>query len=222
MKIVDKKQDIFTIPNALSLFRLILAAGILWVFYEPGIENRRYVLALLLIISAITDFFDGKIARRFHMVSELGKILDPVADKVTQGVLLICLLSKYKMLRGIFLLFLLKETFMVVGGMKVLSKTNRNEGAMWYGKANTAIFYAVMFLLVFVPDIPNETANMLILLCGASMLLSFVMYAQKYRRIIGNHATQNKEGALLKLWNICMTRKDIRKLAHPCQKVFCL
>lgn len=168
------KRDIFTIPNMLSIFRLILAAVFLWVFYNPEIGNKNHTLTALLIASALSDFLDGKIARRFHMVSELGKVLDPIADKVTQGVLLFCLLSKYKTLKLVFVLFLVKESYMAVAGMNVIRKTRKNDGAMWYGKVNTTVFYTVMILLVFIPDISTKTANWLILLTEPSRNVSSV------------------------------------------------
>ena len=184
MKVINGKKDILTIPNALSLFRLILAGCMLWVFYGTNIDNKREVMTALLIVSGFTDFADGKIARRFHMISELGKILDPIADKVTQGVLLVCLLSSYKVLRIVFVLFLVKECYMAVEGLRVIQKTNQNEGAMWYGKVNTAVFYAVMFILLFVPGISETTGNALCAVSGGFMLLSFVLYARKYHKAI--------------------------------------
>ena len=183
MKINLSKKEILTIPNALSLFRLILAVLMLWIVYDSGIEGKKELMMGLILLSALTDFLDGRIARRFHMVSELGKILDPIADKVTQGVLLISLLSRYKGLGIVFILFLIKESYMAVAGMKVLEKTNQNEGAMWYGKLNTTVFYIAVFLLIFVPDIPEIAANILIVIIGSFMLLSFVMYVRKYRNI---------------------------------------
>ena len=107
MKVARSRKDVLTIPNLLSFFRVILAMVFLGVFYNPDVENKRAVLTLILVVSAISDLLDGKIARRFNMVSELGKILDPVADKITQGVLLICLLSKYDLLKWMFVFFLL-------------------------------------------------------------------------------------------------------------------
>lgn len=194
MKVIISKKDIFTIPNVISMFRIILAAVILWIFYEPEVENRRYALTVVLIISGLTDFLDGKIARRFHMVSELGKILDPIADKITQGVLLICLLSQYKALRIVFVMFLVKEGYMAIAGMKVLEKTKQNEGAMWYGKVNTAVFYMAILLLIFIPDMPQMAANLLIMIIGIFMMLSFVMYAVKYQNIMRKAANEQKRG----------------------------
>ena len=165
MKFVNSKKDIFTIPNALSLFRFILAGVFLWMYYASEIENK-------------------KIARRWNMVSEIGKILDPIADKLTQCVLIVCLLSEYPLLRAVFALFLVKEILVAAAGYKVLEKTEHNDGAMWYGKVNTAVFYAVMVILIFIPWIPYSLANVLIAVSGCFMLLAFVMYIRKFSRIL--------------------------------------
>ena len=186
MKIINGKKDIFTIPNILSAFRIVLAGLLLWIFYNPAVKEKRYFLTFILLISALTDFLDGKIARKFHMVSELGKVLDPIADKITQGVLIICLLSEYAALKPEFLLFIIKESYMAVAGLKVISETNQNEGAMWYGKVNTAVFYTVMLLLIFLPNLSKKTANLLIAASGACMLFSFIMYGRKYACLMKN------------------------------------
>ncbi len=184
MKLVSSKRDILTIPNALSLFRFILAGAFLWLYYVAEIENRRYWLTGVLALSGITDFLDGRIARKWNMVSEVGKILDPAADKVTQCVLIVCLLSEYPLLRGVFALFLVKEVFVAAAGYKAVEKTEHNEGAMWYGKVNTAVFYAVMILLIFLPGIPDPAANALIGVSGCFMLLAFVLYIRKFGQIL--------------------------------------
>ena len=84
MKVLQSKKDIFTIPNLLSVFRMVLAVVMLWVFYSPEVKEKVTAIIIILLISGLTDFLDGKIARKFHMVSELGKIIDPIADKLTQ------------------------------------------------------------------------------------------------------------------------------------------
>ena len=180
---LDKKQ-IFTIPNLLSAFRVILAVVFLILFYQTDLTKERNVLTAIILISAVTDFLDGKIARRFHMVSEVGKILDPVADNITQGVLILGLMREYPLLKWLFVLFAVKEAFMGIVGAKVLKKTGENKGAMWYGKVCTAFFYLVMLILLFVPDIPMNIANDLILGCSFFMALSFVLYAKRYRELL--------------------------------------
>ena len=175
------REELLTVPNLLSTFRLVLAV-LFWGIYQRygGMAENRKLLTGILLLSGITDFLDGKIARRFHMVSEVGKILDPIADKVTQGVLLICFFSEYEVAKGVFLLFLVKECYMSVMGTRAIKRVKKNEGAKWYGKINTAVFYAVMAVLVFIPDISEKAANLLILCCGAFMLLAFIMYGNYY------------------------------------------
>ena len=110
MKVLQSKKDIFTIPNLLSVFRMVLAVVMLWVFYSPEVKEKETAIIIILLISGLTDFLDGKIARKFHMVSELGKIIDPIADKLTQGLLLICFMSRYEAMKIVFVLFLIKES----------------------------------------------------------------------------------------------------------------
>lgn len=180
---LDKKQ-IFTIPNLLSTFRIVLAFVFLAAFYQSGLSGRSNLLTAIILLSALTDFLDGKIARKFNMVSELGKILDPIADKITQGILILCLMKEYSLLKWLFLLFAVKEAFMGIVGVKVLKKTQENKGAMWYGKVCTAFFYLVMLILLFIPDIPLNIANPLILACSFFMLLSFILYAKRYKDLL--------------------------------------
>lgn len=150
------REELLTVPNLLSTFRLVLAV-LFWGIYQRygGMAENRKLLTGILLLSGITDFLDGKIARRFHMVSEVGKILDPIADKVTQGVLLICFFSEYEVAKGVFLLFLIKECYMSVMGTRAIKRVKKNEGAKWYGKINTAVFYAAgiyyVWKLLFCP-----------------------------------------------------------------------
>lgn len=180
------KKDIFTIPNILSLFRILLAVMIPFIYYQPDFNQKIPCLIVIIVISGLTDFLDGKIARRFHMISELGKILDPIADKITQAVLLICLLSKFKWIKIILVLFFVKEISQGLLGLCVVMKTKENEGAKWYGKVNTAVFYLVVLLLVFLPDMPNYVVNTLLCISGGFMLLAFCMYLYHFRCLLKN------------------------------------
>lgn len=174
------RKEILTIPNLLSMFRLVLAVLFLGIAGRGGLEANRTVLTGLLILSGLSDFLDGKIARRFHMVSEVGKLLDPIADKVTQGVLLLCLFPEYELAKAVFLLFAVKESYMAVAGTKTIRKLQKNEGAKWYGKVSTAVFYLDMAALIIFREIPETAANILIGCCGGCMLFAFVMYARQY------------------------------------------
>ena len=179
------KKKIFTIPNILSLFRIILAVIFLDISVKFGIAEKRSTLLIILVISGITDFLDGQIARRFDMVSDLGKILDPIADKLTQGVLLISFLYQYKMAKYVLVLFLIKETYMGVMGLKTIATTGKNEGAMWYGKVSTAFFYAAMVILFLFSQISVLAAECLICACGIFFLMSLIMYNRYYKQMQG-------------------------------------
>lgn len=175
-----RRKEIFTIPNLLSVFRIILAIAFLEIGIRWGMEEKQFLLIGILLVSALTDFLDGMIARKFNMISELGKVLDPIADKVTQGVLLMCFLHKYQTAKYVFVFFLIKECYMGVMGLKAVVAAKKNEGAMWYGKVSTAIFYAVMVILVVFQKIPQIIAEGMIVVSGLFMLLALVLYARYF------------------------------------------
>jgi len=187
------KKKIFTIPNLLSVFRIILAIIFLDISVKWGLDEKRRILLIILIISGLTDFLDGKIARKFNMISELGKILDPIADKLTQGVLLISFLHEYKMAKYVLILFLIKETYMGVMGLKTVSLTRKNEGAMWYGKVSTAFFYITMILLFLVPQISDCFAEGMICVCGILMLMALILYDKYYRKLQNDVNVEKKQ-----------------------------
>ena len=109
-----------TVPNLLSLIRIFLIPAFAVLYYKGHIGWAVLMLAL----SGISDFLDGKIARRFNQVSELGKILDPVADKLTQITIAVMLYIAFRSCNDqlmvafswVFLVFLAKEAVMVIGG----------------------------------------------------------------------------------------------------------
>lgn len=177
------KNKILTIPNLLSMFRVILAGIYLVIYLMWGMEAKRQIMIGILILSAVSDFLDGKIARKFNMISELGKILDPIADKLTQGVLLICFLSRYEMAKYVLILMIFKEAYMAIIGWKTVRLVGENEGAKWYGKVSTTIFYVVMISLVLFPKIPQGIAEGAIVVCGCFMLISLILYARYYAKL---------------------------------------
>jgi cardiolipin synthase len=179
-------KKIIKIPNILSGFRIILAFLYLRIFTTQGIDGKQEMLIGILIASAITDWLDGRIARKFNMVSEFGKLLDPMADKLTQGILLVCLLVQYRMAKYVLCLFLIKESYMGIVGLKTIHDTGRNEGAMWYGKVSTAVFYTVVIVLSVFPGIPQQVGECMLLVSGAFMLLAFILYASRYAEQLKN------------------------------------
>ncbi len=148
-----------TVPNLLSLIRIILIPVFGVLFY------RGYVLwaVIVLAVSGLTDFLDGKIARRFNQISELGKVLDPVADKLTQITIAIVLFLEFGKVednqtmvwfKWVFLFFVAKELLMVIVGGIMIAIGLKPGAAEIYGKVATFVFYGVMVLVfAFGPEV---------------------------------------------------------------------
>lgn len=166
-------HQIITLPNILSVVRILLIPVIVW-FYS---FEKQYVLAgCVLILSGITDVVDGFIARRFNMISDLGKILDPVADKLTQGVMMICLFLRYRIIVIPFALLVVKELFMVISGILVIKKTGKVCGADWHGKVATFMLYIMMALHIFWVDITPIISAVSVIMTSVVMAISLILY----------------------------------------------
>ncbi len=168
-----EKNQILTIPNLLSVVRLALIPVIVWLY---SYEKNYYAAIGVIFLSAVTDIVDGWIARHFNMISDFGKALDPLADKLTQAALLLCLLSKYELMRGLIVVFGLCEITKFTLGIIIAKRHDEVNGAKWYGKANTVIIYATMMALILFPQMSEVLANILILFCGAVMIAAHVLY----------------------------------------------
>ena len=175
------KEQILTIPNVLSLFRLLLIPLMIYLYVA---EERPYAALAVVAVSGLTDIADGYIARHFNMVSDVGKVLDPIADKLTQAALLICLASRYRVIYWVFALLCVKETLQTFFGYAAIRATGEVLGARWYGKVSTGVFYGVMILLMLFPELPETWAYILIGLCAAALAMALVLYVRYYCRMI--------------------------------------
>ena len=178
------RKEICTVPNLLSTLRLCLAIVFLGIFERYGVREYRSVLVLLMFAAAATDVLDGRIARSFDRVSRVGRVLDPVADKAMQGVMLACLVPRFPLAKLILILFVIKECYMTVAGWKVLMETRETIEVQWHGRLNTAVTYVVVLLLLTWPGLPYSTCNVLIGACAVCMMISFYMYAVQFREML--------------------------------------
>ena len=170
------KKDILNIPNLLSLFRLALIPVYMYIYMHAR-EPRDYALAgTILAVSCLTDMVDGKIARKYNMITPLGKLLDPIADKFTQLVLTICLSIKYPVLRPVLVLFLAKEFFQFFAALLNYRKGKVLDGAIPAGKICTTVLFTSLTLLVILPQMPQRIVAVIALLDGAALLFAFIHY----------------------------------------------
>ena len=180
MFIISWKKDIFSIPNLLSLFRLLLIP-VYATLYLNATQRYQYLLAgVILAVSCLTDMIDGKIARKYNMITTLGKILDPLADKLTQLTLTICLSLKYPVLYPVLGLFVMKELFQLVLGVVFLRKGKMLPGALMAGKVCTTILFVSLIALVLMPNIPPVAVKAIAVIDALFLIISFVSYAMAY------------------------------------------
>lgn len=177
------EKKIVTIPNILSFFRICLLPAIVWLY---GVENNYVWAGYILILSGVTDMLDGYIARHFHMISNLGKILDPIADKLTQGVMLLCLVLRFHWMIVPFILMIAKEIYMSVSGILVIQRTGIVCGAQWHGKAATCFLYGMMILHIFWQEITPVASMVSIIACTVMIGISFVLYGIRNVKLLKN------------------------------------
>lgn len=194
----EKKASnrILTVPNAMSAVR-ILIVPLFAVFYLRG---NVPVAAGVLVLSGLTDMLDGWVARRFDQITDLGKMLDPFADKLTQGVVALCIALRFPAVRPLLLLFILKELLMLCCALVLLKKHKRPCAAKWYGKVATVMFYVSVAAIVTMDGIGllkpytiNVWAYVLLGLTGVMMAYAAFKYFQIFLSILREDAPETEQ-----------------------------
>lgn len=176
-------KDLFNIPNCLCYFRIILIPIFLNNYFKANTKEEYYLCAIILIISGLSDFLDGFIARKYNLISDIGKILDPIADKLTQFTIALVLIYTYDWMWLLLLIIIIKDSMLAIASFFLYKKGAKVKGASWWGKVSTAIFDVVAILLVGI-HIPNSIyATIAILLCIILMILSLILYARQLIQI---------------------------------------
>lgn len=176
----DWKKDIFTIPNVLSLFRLALIPVYVVIYLNAEEAREYYLSAAILAVSCLTDLIDGQIARRFNMMTTLGKFLDPVADKATQFTLIVCLAVRYPVLLYLVGLFVVKEGFQLIAGAFKWRKGKILNRALLAGKICTTVLFVSLILMVMLPTLSEQTVTIITIIDAVFMIISFVHYILAY------------------------------------------
>ena len=177
-------KKVFTVPNIISVCRVILIAPIFITFF-----NEKYLFSLLIIVvSGVSDVVDGIIARKFNMVSELGKILDPIVDKLTQISIVAMLASKQIWLIVPCAILVIKEVVSGIIGIRVVKKMGHMLTAEWHGKLSTVFLYVMMgahmLMLVITGEIFLPISFPMIIISSVLIFSSFILYLLRYKRYI--------------------------------------
>lgn len=176
------ENRIITIPNILSIFRILLLPLFVYLYLHAETTWEFLRAAIILAVSALTDLADGKIARRFNMISKLGKVLDPIADKLTHITIAFCLCWQIPQMIYVFVLLLVKELSMMFMALYGTFRKNKKiwDSAQWYGKVCTTIVFVIFIVLALFPQIPTPVINTLLFICSFSLLGSLVMYIRMF------------------------------------------
>lgn len=170
----------WNIPNALSLVRILLIP----VFLVLYLNRLDWWAFGVLAFSGLTDMLDGFIARHFNQITDCGKLLDPISDKLTQVGVLVALATRYRELMPLVFLCGAKETCQAIGGVIMLKRRCAVQGSLWFGKLSTVVFYVCMLVLVvstlFGVTLTPGLRWLVSALAGTCMLMAFVGYLRVF------------------------------------------
>ena len=189
----DYTHKVLTVPNMLTILRILLIPLFLWVYL--GLENQYMALGVL-AFSFFTDFLDGFIARKYHMVSEFGRALDPVADKLNQASILVALSFRYPIMLIPFGIMFVREIYLGILMLIVIKRSKHVFQAEWYGKVTTFLIYFTMALhLIWPGTIPKTVSWITMGITLFFQLLSFGLYAVRNNRLIKQFKDTKTDGA---------------------------
>jgi len=151
-----------------------------------------YWAAGLLVLSALTDALDGVIARKTGQITDLGKVIDPVADKLTQVAVVGAMLIVRPYIYPLLILFVLKELFLLINSIILYRKDIMMDGSMWFGKVATAVFYISMFILVIFPTLDRSGSMPLIVITAIFQIITLFGYGNWYRKMFQKNQSEDK------------------------------
>jgi cardiolipin synthase len=163
------------IPNIFGYLRILLVPEFMWLC----ILGENYAALMVLAISAISDFLDGRAARGLGMVTPLGKVLDPVADKLTQLAVIGCLAAEHWQVMFLFLVLASKEISAAVCSAILLQSGGKPFSSLWFGKISTGSLYIYAGLLLGA-RLSDSTVLWLTTAASVIVLLAFVLYTFEF------------------------------------------
>lgn len=184
MIISKLKSQYMTVPNILSFIRILIIIPFVYMFL-----NDNYILAaLFLIVSGLSDMFDGIIARKLNQITALGKILDPIADKLTLVAVVICMGIKFPEIMPLVVLLLIKDVSMLLAGGFLIKKKIEPPAAMWYGKLSTILFYLSVIIIVFLKAafgvINSNLSIFLLSITAVFMIFALIKYFELFVELL--------------------------------------
>lgn len=188
-----------SIPNLLSIFRIMLVPLFMYIYLTATMQPWFLIAAIVLFISGLTDVLDGYIARKYNLITNVGKILDPFADKLTQVAVCICLTITTPRLVFLLIIFFLKEVCMLIGGVLIVRSGLKIQASKWFGKLATLVFYAITFFIIALKITNPTILTILAAIVATFLLFAFIMYIPVYFKVKAGIAEEinNKDAKLI-------------------------
>ena len=174
------------LPNKLTLFRVVLIPFFVFFLLAPYFEGYgNYIAVAIFIVASITDFLDGKIARKYNLVTNFGKFMDPLADKLLVCSALICLIQQELLTAWVVIIIIARE-FIISGFRLVASDNGVVIAASYWGKFKTA--FQLLTVIVLILNIPNKVftilGTVLIYVSLALTVISLIDYIAKNKDVL--------------------------------------
>ncbi len=189
----DSFKKNINVPNTLTVLRILLIIPLVYFLLQQDFIKA----GVIILLSALTDMLDGLIARKCHQVTALGKVLDPIADKLTLIAVVVCVNVLYPDMIPFIIVLFIKELLMLGGGAFLLKLKIRPPAAKWYGKLSTVVFYSSVTTLILLRAIwgyTNRTLTLVLLaVTTALMLFSLVMYTILFLSLLRQKNRQLRE-----------------------------
>ena len=171
-------------PNMLSIFRLCLVPVFVGVYFS-GLDNSALLAALVYAVAIATDYLDGRIARKYNLITNLGRVLDPLGDKMLTFAVLACLTIDNIIPYWVLIIFAIKEILMGIGGLLIHNVAKMEiPSSNIIGKTATTLFFIVCVILMVFDGIPRTVTLPMICVCLVVSMAAFVSYFINYRRIM--------------------------------------
>lgn len=174
------------LPNKLTVLRVVMIPFFVYFLLYPGFESYgNYIAAAIFIVASLTDLLDGKIARKYNLVTNFGKFMDPLADKLLVCAAMICLVETKQLASWIVIIIISRE-FIISGFRLIASDNGIVIAASYWGKFKTT--FQMLMIIVLILDIPNTFFEILgIILVYAALILtvvSLIDYIVKNKEVI--------------------------------------
>ena len=174
------------LPNKLTIIRVILIIPFVVFLLLPGLGNwARYVAVTIFIIASLTDLADGKIARKYNLVTNFGKFMDPLADKLLVGAAMICLVETGELAAWIVVIIISRE-FIISGFRLVASDNGVVIAASYWGKFKTTsqMLMIIMLILNFEHPVYQIACMVITYIALILTVISLVDYIYKNRDVL--------------------------------------